>query len=93
METALQNMTRDPKGFRYSDDMYKFGWFLKYIGGKRLINHLRGIGNCFNIPLPSNKQLKERKPKVLHSNDLDNITIPPKKYFIAFDEMDIRNGK
>lgn len=92
MSSALDNMTRSPNGFRYSDDIYKFSWYLKYIGGKRLVNLLRGVGNKFNIPIPSNRQLKQRKPTIIKQNHIETVDIPPGKYFIAFDEMDIRNG-
>lgn len=89
VETGMNNLTR--KIPQYDDDTYKFGLYLRFLGGEKLIEVLRGEGGKkFNISLPCNESLGKRIPDgnlLLGFNTLEKINLSPGNHYLLWDEV------
>jgi len=91
------------KKMKWSRDIIHFSTTIRYNGGKKAYEFIKGIGKNYNIKLPSISTLKNKMGPIICYPDIDKRKIQsivdsmkekniPLEGGIVFDEMDIRPG-
>jgi hypothetical protein len=99
LQNLSKNISKSPQGYRHSEEMIQFCCLLKFHGGSRTLELLRGdTKNGHNFLLPSDKTIRQYLPQIQFNNgeidveDFANSESKCNDLVLSYDEIEIRSG-